>query len=144
MAIAEAIYVSRARVRYQARQASRSFDAIRAVATGYLVAMTPESEPSGSQACRDANLDIGRRFAAVLSHNLDPLRGAETLPTDLTKACVEVLQVDGAGLSAVSDRVQVPLGASDDDAVAAERLQFTVGEVHACRLCATARDPGQR
>jgi hypothetical protein len=50
------------------------------------------------------------------------------LPTKLAVACRDVLGVDGVGLSAISVQIQVPLGASDQVAVAAERLQFTVGE----------------
>jgi hypothetical protein len=59
---------------------------------------------------------------------MDALAAIDLLPTELAKACVQVLDLDGAGLSAISDRFRVPLGASDDDATAAERLQFTVGE----------------
>ena len=52
----------------------------------------------------------------------------ELLPVMLTRACVAVLPVDGAGLSLHDDDFRVPVGASDDVATAAERLQFTQGE----------------
>jgi hypothetical protein len=52
----------------------------------------------------------------------------DQLPTALTRAGLAVLPADGIGLSAVNDHFRVPLGASDDEAIAAERLQFTVGE----------------
>jgi hypothetical protein len=52
----------------------------------------------------------------------------ELLPTALTRAGLAVVAADGIGLSVVDDRFRVPLGASDEDATVAERLQFTVGE----------------
>jgi hypothetical protein len=60
----------------------------------------------------------------------DTLTGGdiELLPTLLTQAGMMIVPADAIGLSAVDDHFRVPLGASDDDAVAAERLQFTVGE----------------
>ena len=45
----------------------------------------------------------------------------------LARACVAVLPVQGAGLGLV-ERLRVPLGGSDDEAVRAERLQTTLGE----------------
>lgn len=53
---------------------------------------------------------------------------AELLPVRLSRACVEVLPVDGAGLSLHETAFRVPLGANDDVATLAERLQFTQGE----------------
>jgi hypothetical protein len=57
------------------------------------------------------------------------LPGVELLPERLTRACAQVLPVDGAGISLffLTDR-RLPLGASDPAAAEAERLQFTVGE----------------
>jgi hypothetical protein len=52
---------------------------------------------------------------------------AEVLPTVLAQACVEVLPVAGAGLS-VTQFLRVPLGASDEAAACAERLQTSLGE----------------
>lgn len=53
--------------------------------------------------------------------------GAELLPMVLAQACVRVLPVAGAGLS-VTDQLRIPLGASDELAARAERLQTTLGE----------------
>jgi len=55
--------------------------------------------------------------------------GGELLPSLLARAAARVLSVDGAGLSLMSGPgLRLPLGSSDDDAAAAERLQFTIGE----------------
>jgi hypothetical protein len=54
--------------------------------------------------------------------------GIDVLPTALTRAALSVVHADAVGLSAVDDRFRVPLGASDDHAIVAERLQFTVGD----------------
>ena len=57
------------------------------------------------------------------------LPGPELLPTRLMKAAVAVLPVAAAGLSIFTTTGhRVPLGASDDIATMAERLQFTTGE----------------
>jgi hypothetical protein len=52
----------------------------------------------------------------------------ELLPVHLARAATTSLRVDGAGLS-VHDAAghSTPLGASDEDATTAERLQFTAG-----------------
>lgn len=53
----------------------------------------------------------------------------ELLAVRLAKAAAGVLPVAGAGLSVFTDDgFRIPLGASDDMAATAERLQFTVGE----------------
>lgn len=49
------------------------------------------------------------------------------LPAVLSASCLAVLPVSGAGLS-VADVLRVPLGASDETACRAERLQTTLGE----------------
>ncbi len=55
--------------------------------------------------------------------------GPELLPVRLSRACVRVLAVDGASLSLFTHTdLRVPIGASDDDATYAERLQFTLGQ----------------
>jgi len=51
----------------------------------------------------------------------------ELLPLALVRACVRVLPVDGAGVS-VTERLRVPLAASDPVVAVAERLQTTLGE----------------
>lgn len=54
--------------------------------------------------------------------------GAELFPRALAEACAQVLDVSGTGLSLLSGPERVPLGASNEDAATAERLQFTVGD----------------
>lgn len=71
--------------------------------------------------------------------------GPELLPTVLAQACVEVLPVAGAGLSitrALSSpgALRVPLGASDDVAARAERLQTSLGE-GPCLAAASSAEP---
>jgi hypothetical protein len=72
--------------------------------------------------------DIGRRFRMEWSLGDPSTASPELLPVRLARACVAVLPVAGAGLSLISDGFRVPLGASDDVAGTAERLQFTQGE----------------
>lgn len=51
------------------------------------------------------------------------------LPDRLTRACVTVLPFDGAGLSfALTSGRRILLGASDETAATAERLQFALGD----------------
>lgn len=61
--------------------------------------------------------------------NHPELTGQELLPTRLMRAAAAALPVTAAGISAFTGyRQRVPLGASDDTAALAERLQFTAGE----------------
>jgi hypothetical protein len=53
---------------------------------------------------------------------------AQLLPTRLAANCARALEVEGAGLSVLDGGFRVPLGASDDTASYAERLQFTQGQ----------------
>jgi hypothetical protein len=68
-------------------------------------------------------------FKIALAASAVDLPGAELVPERLARAAAAVLPVDGGGISLffASDR-RLPLGASDDQSAAAERLQFTVGE----------------
>src|SRR5215207_733291 len=52
---------------------------------------------------------------------------ADLLPLVFVRAAGSVLPVAGAGLS-MTDHLRIPLAASDDDVVTAERLQTTIGE----------------
>ena len=52
---------------------------------------------------------------------------ADLLPMVFVRAAVSVLPVAGAGLSMI-DHLRIPLAASDDHVVTAERLQTTIGE----------------
>jgi hypothetical protein len=72
---------------------------------------------------------IASRFEAALDEVTDPhLEGPELLPVRLARACAQMLEVDGAGISLEGpDGRRIPLGASTDEAARAERLQFTVG-----------------
>lgn len=68
-------------------------------------------------------------FGAALAASDEQWPGAALLPRRLAGACAQVLPVTGAGMSLyfASGR-RLPLGASDEVAGTAERLQFTVGE----------------
>lgn len=64
-----------------------------------------------------------------LANDESELRGPELLPVRLARACAALLPVAGAGLSLYSTTdFRVPIGASDEMAADAERLQFTLGE----------------
>ena len=72
---------------------------------------------------------VSERFRAAACGVDAPGAGPlELLPTRLAQVCSQVLAVDGAGLSVFSDDFRLPLGASDDEAATAERLQFTAAE----------------
>ncbi|PPK92588.1 GAF domain-containing protein [Kineococcus xinjiangensis] len=75
-------------------------------------------------------MSIAARFTDAWTGIDDPLLAAgDLLPVRLARACVQVLGVDGAGLSVMDGPgLRVPVGASDERAAAAERSQFTVGE----------------
>jgi hypothetical protein len=75
-------------------------------------------------------VSVVERFAARVRGQPAELAGPELLPVRLARAAVRVLPgVAGAGISVLADPgMRVPLGASDEDAATAERLQFTVGE----------------
>ena len=85
-------------------------------------------------------MTIAERFAVAVARSAPDLPGAELLPERLARACTDVLAVDGAGISLffLSDR-RLSLGASDDQAAEAERLQFTAGE----GPCLTAHASGR-
>jgi hypothetical protein len=67
-------------------------------------------------------------FHVALASAAGDLPRPELLAEGLARACVRVLPVDGAGISLLIAGRRMPLGASDPDAVEAERLQFTLGE----------------
>ena len=75
--------------------------------------------------------DVAARFRARWLSGVGDTPAAELpllLPVRLAQAAAYVLGVDGAGISVLSEEFRVPLGASDDHASSAERLQFTTGE----------------
>jgi hypothetical protein len=75
-------------------------------------------------------MDVVDRFQRALTYWEDTGEaGPARMPTRLTKACVQVLPITGAGLSLFSaPTMRIPIGASDDTATAAERAQFTVAQ----------------
>lgn len=76
-----------------------------------------------------AKSDLARSYRAAWTGGRDQdTANPELLPVRLTRACVEVLPVTGAGLSLLNHDFRVPVGASDEVASRAERLQFTQGE----------------
>src|ERR1700710_311366 len=70
-----------------------------------------------------------RARLTALANDQSEFGGPELLPVRLARACATVLPVTGAGLSLYGTAdFRVPIGASDDTAADAERLQFTLGE----------------
>ncbi|TFV53925.1 GAF domain-containing protein [Geodermatophilus sp. DF01-2] len=87
-------------------------------------------------------MSIAARFRAALDAVDDPdLAGPELLPVRLTRACARTLGVDDAGLSVgTGGEDRLPLGASSETAVLAERLQFTAGN-GPCETAQRHREP---
>lgn len=68
-------------------------------------------------------------FGAAMAASAEGLPGTELVPQRLAAACAEALPVAAAGLSLYfAPGQRVPLGASDEKADQAERLQYTAGE----------------
>jgi hypothetical protein len=88
-------------------------------------AEAPEPFRATTHALQTRDQLVDRFWATVPDRSGEDI---ETLPTSLAVASAAVLGVVAVGLSVADDRFRVPLGASDDEATAAERLQFTVGE----------------
>lgn len=86
-------------------------------------------------------MTIAERFGAALDRLSGPQwDGPELLPTRLSRAVVHTVPVDGAGLSLLDPPGRrMPLGASDENAACAERLQFTAGD----GPCSTAESSGE-
>ena len=73
-------------------------------------------------------MSIAEEFTAAYAA-VPGLTRPELLPVRLARACARVLPVAGVGISMFgSDGIRIPVGASDDDAATAERLQFTAAE----------------
>jgi hypothetical protein len=90
---------------------------------------SPGSSSSEQPPTDTGSSDAALRFRAAWMGRQDPsTANVELLPVRLARAAAEVLGVDGAGLSLYEHDFRVPLGASDDLATSAERLQFTQGE----------------
>jgi hypothetical protein len=87
-----------------------------------------------------AQSHVGRRYRAAWAGSPDSATAIpELLPVRLTQACVEVLPISGAGLSLINHDFRVPVGASDEAASTAERLQFTQGEGPCLEAARTSR-----
>ncbi|MCW2540585.1 MAG: uncharacterized protein JWN95_2310 [Frankiales bacterium] len=72
--------------------------------------------------------DLRLQFRAAWSAASPDVAEPELLPTKLARAAAQVLPISAAGLSMLDSGFRVPLGASDELATVAERLQFTQGE----------------
>src|SRR6478735_9204456 len=85
-------------------------------------------------------MSIVERFDAAVAGEAAAYPEPELLPVRLAIACVRVLPVAGAGLSALAHPdLRLPIGASDDVAGYVERLQFTHGEGPCLTAYATGR-----
>jgi len=84
----------------------------------------PPEEHSDGQHCDGIVEQFHSAWLAAGTRDPAP----ELMPVRLARACVAVLPVSGAGISLLYDDFRVPLGASDDAASCAERLQFTTGQ----------------
>lgn len=73
-------------------------------------------------------MTLGEQFTAFVSDVCVQRRHLDQLPDVLAQSCVSVLGVSGAGISMMMDDLRVPLGASDDEAACAEKLQVTLGQ----------------
>lgn len=83
---------------------------------------------------------LAERFRAQVSDAFATGRtDVDLLPMVFVRAAVTVLPVAGAGLS-MTNQLRVPLAASDEDAVLAERLQTTLGE-GPCLTAAAGGEP---
>jgi hypothetical protein len=84
--------------------------------------------------------EVTERFRVAFAGLDDPaVSPVEMLPARLAVAAAQVLPVAGIGLSQLSRDFRVPLGASDQFACDAERLQFTYGEGPCLQANRTAR-----
>ena len=77
-----------------------------------------------------AGMSIAEEFAAAYEAvGTAEVTRPELLPVRLARACTWLLPVAGVGISLFGRAgVRVPIGASDEDAAVAERLQFTAAE----------------
>jgi GAF domain-containing protein len=85
-------------------------------------------------------MSLPDRFDAAVTAEAAAFPELELLPVRLARACVQVLPVSGAGISALAHPdLRLPIGASDDVAGYVERLQFTYGEGPCLHAYATGR-----
>lgn len=72
-------------------------------------------------------MSLGQCYAAAVQQALARHRDDALLPLALVEGCMDVLPIDGAGLS-LTQELRVPLSASDPAVGRAERLQVTLGD----------------
>jgi hypothetical protein len=84
--------------------------------------------------------DAAGRFLEALREPAQPGEdGPEMVPSRLSRACAQAVQVDGAALSIHEGAgLRTPIGASDSATAHAEQLQFTAGD----GPCLRAHDTG--
>jgi hypothetical protein len=98
------------------------------------------TDRSSAAAVHDERRDIAAEFRMAWTQDPDRNTANPTLlPVRLTRACASVLSVSAAGLSLMDGEFRVPLGASDELATSAERLQFTQGEGPCLEATSTGR-----
>ena len=74
-------------------------------------------------------MNEARRTRLLTMLRLTPAEGTMSLPDRLCRVCTEVIGVDGAGLSLMTDQLhRETIGASNDVAARIEELQLTLGE----------------
>lgn len=74
-------------------------------------------------------MNLAERYRSAVAAHFDVTTDDDgLLPRVLAEACVEILPIAGAGISVQQESLRIPLGASDDVARRAERLQTTLGE----------------
>jgi hypothetical protein len=85
-------------------------------------------------------VNVRDRFRELVAGQPAEYAGVELLPVRLARAATELFDaVDGVGISVLAPGLRVPIGASDPDAAAAERLQVTFGEGPCLQAAATGR-----
>lgn len=85
-------------------------------------------------------MSLGQNYQQAVRQALAPEGDPSLLlPMALVRACVQVLPIDGAGLS-LTHELRVPLSASSEVVARAERLQVTLGE-GPCLSASALRSP---
>jgi hypothetical protein len=86
-------------------------------------------------------MSLADQFEAAVAGAFAKGGGAtfDLLPMVIARAAVSVLPVDGAGVSMI-DHLRIPLAASDQHVMAAERLQITIGD-GPCLAAAAGAEP---
>lgn len=72
-------------------------------------------------------MELRQRYLGAVSERVLSTAETDVSPSLMCQACVDVLPVEGAGISLSHRALRVPLGWSDPSVGAAERAQTTVG-----------------